>query len=336
MLAVFWNTKWGYAIEGPLTDCSCPWEFTTDRGRFASANVVIFHLPTLQSIPPPKRPGQAWVAWSLESDINYPYQVNPRFMEQFDFRMTYRLDSDVPCPYLDTKVIEQLRKPPREKTAEAPVACFISSRLNQSHRLQYVRELMKHIPVDSFGRQLQNKLLPEDHGRTTKWDLISRYKFTIAFENSIATDYVTEKFYDPLRAGSIPVYLGAPNVERFAPARGSYINTADFPDPRRLALHLKSIAADPEEMDRYYSWKHAPFSEDFQKLIPLAERSVFCRLCERVQERGSQGANLQPSSTLRRAVFWGPVIVRGWLGAAVGRTRRTLQGKGAVRRKVPS
>lgn len=41
----------------------------------------------------------------------------------------------------------------------------------------------------------------------------------MAFENVIAMDYVTEKFYDPLIAGSVLVYLGAPNIADFARAR---------------------------------------------------------------------------------------------------------------------
>jgi hypothetical protein len=36
-------------------------------------------------------------------------------------------------------------------------------------------------------------------------------------ENSIAYDYVSEKVLDALRAGCIPIYLGAPNVRSFLP-----------------------------------------------------------------------------------------------------------------------
>lgn len=42
-------------------------------------------------------------------------------------------------------------------------------------------------------------------------------KFTLAFENSRARDYVTEKFFWPIDAGSIPIAYGAPNVALFAP-----------------------------------------------------------------------------------------------------------------------
>lgn len=42
---------------------------------------------------------------------------------------------------------------------------------------------------------------------------IAQYKFIIAIENSICDDYITEKLWRPLIAGSIPIYLGSPSVK---------------------------------------------------------------------------------------------------------------------------
>jgi len=53
---------------------------------------------------------------------------------------------------------------------------------------------------------------------SSKRDVLSRYKFTIAFENSKdIPGYVTEKIIDPMLAGSIPVYWGAPNITDIIP-----------------------------------------------------------------------------------------------------------------------
>lgn len=43
--------------------------------------------------------------------------------------------------------------------------------------------------------------------------LVAKYKFTIAIENAICDDYITEKLWRPLIAGSVPIYLGSPSVE---------------------------------------------------------------------------------------------------------------------------
>ncbi len=47
--------------------------------------------------------------------------------------------------------------------------------------------------------------------------ILRGYKFTFTFENTIAPGYLTEKIFDAMVAGSVPIYLGAPDIERFIP-----------------------------------------------------------------------------------------------------------------------
>ncbi|MBI2048847.1 MAG: hypothetical protein HYT29_00165 [Parcubacteria group bacterium] len=46
---------------------------------------------------------------------------------------------------------------------------------------------------------------------------LSSYKFTLCFENCAYPGYVSEKIFDCLAAGSIPVYLGAQDITSFVP-----------------------------------------------------------------------------------------------------------------------
>lgn len=75
-------------------------------------------------------------------------------------------------------------------------------------------------------------------------DLYSTYKFVIAFENAIAPDYVTEKFFDPLLAGSLPIYRGAPNIKDFAPGENCFIHAKDFESPQALAAFINAYCKD--------------------------------------------------------------------------------------------
>ena len=93
-----------------------------------------------------------------------------------------------------------------------------------------------------------------------------RYKFVLAFENAVQSDYVTEKFYIPLMAGSVPVYLGAPNIQRFAPDPASYIDVAAFPSPHALAQHLLHLHAHPAEYARLHAWRDRPWRPEFVKV----------------------------------------------------------------------
>lgn len=42
---------------------------------------------------------------------------------------------------------------------------------------------------------------------------VGQYKFTLAFENAVCDDYITEKLWRPLIVGSIPIYYGSPSFK---------------------------------------------------------------------------------------------------------------------------
>src|SRR5262249_46331338 len=78
-------------------------DFTLDQSRLREADAVGFHIPESSWSPfedTPKFPGQLWVAWSKESNVNYPELRDPAFMRHFDLRMTYERDADIWAPYL--------------------------------------------------------------------------------------------------------------------------------------------------------------------------------------------------------------------------------------------
>jgi hypothetical protein len=293
-LILFYNTMWDQPIETdgvPLPD-GC--ELTTDRRRYREAAAVVFHIPSLRELPGRKPAGQLWVAWSLECDANYPQLGDPAYMRQFDLTMTYRLDADVLVAYTSyyidgANLARALRTPPKPKTADKLVTLFISSGMNRSGRVEYATELMQRLDVHSYGRVLQNRTIADDRWRPSKLEISADYRFDLAFENAITQDYVSEKFFDPLVAGAVPVYLGAPNVELFAPGDHCFINTADFSGPAELAEYLLYLQQHDTEYQAYLAWKDRPFCPAFLALLERQREPQFTRLCRAVlARRGGQ------------------------------------------------
>jgi alpha-1,3-fucosyltransferase 10 len=137
---------------------------------------------------------------------------------------------------------------------------------------------MRHIGVHSYGRKLRNQILPgPDLGPRTKLATIANYHFCLALENAVAPDYVTEKLYDCLLAGVIPVYLGAPNVAEFAPP-GSYILADAYGGARGLAAYLRYLLDTPSEYSRYLAWRQKPFPVDLAAMARSVEEEPFVRL----------------------------------------------------------
>jgi len=225
---------------------------------------------------------------SLESEVYYPEILTAKSDGFFDYLVDYRIwngssgIADVPAVYMlnpyDGGV--DFRKLPRlPKRDDVYIAAFISNCGSRNNREVYMEELMKHMPVHSYGTCLHTIDEPAT-GLTkheNKLEIGGDYHFWFAAENSNADSYVTEKIYQAFDAGVVPVYFGAPNIERFVPDPSSII-MADGYTPKELAALLNKTASDPTEYAKYFAWKKKPFSKDFTRLLRLASRTVQCRL----------------------------------------------------------
>jgi hypothetical protein len=79
-----------------------------------------------------------------------------------------------------------------------------------------------------------------------KHELLSRYKFAIAYENTAYPGYVTEKVIDAMVAGSVPVYLGAPDIVEHLPA-AAFINARAFSSPEAIAEYMDQLTENESE-----------------------------------------------------------------------------------------
>ena len=280
------NTMFGALLKDNAADLPPGCAFTVDRRYADKAAAVVFHIPTLWQLPRIKPRGQLWVGWSMESAENYPQLIDPAVTGRLDLMMTYRLDSDIPVTYAPGGQVNDWTLPPDEKNSGRLCTVFISHKDRLSGRVEYVRELMRHVDLHSYGKVLNNRALPErDLGVVTKLKLLRSYKFALAFENSICRDYVTEKLFQPLLAGCVPVYRGAPNVEDFVPGDHCYINTADFTSPQHLAEYLLHLDSDDKAYADYFAWKAKPLRAEFLRLQELAGQSAGVRLCQLLRAR---------------------------------------------------
>jgi len=83
--------------------------------------------------------------------------------------------------------------------------------------------------------------------------ILSRYRFSLAFENASFPGYVTEKLFDCLIAGTVPVYYGAPDVAEALGVKGwsrlPLIDARKFSGPVEILRYLSKM---PEREWRSY------------------------------------------------------------------------------------
>lgn len=110
-----------------------------------------------------------------------------------------------------------------------------------------------------------------------KLQTLARYRFCLCFENSRFDGYVSEKIFDCLFAGTIPIYLGAPDIERYVP-RETFIDMRQFRRHRDLEVFLDSLsesamrgyreaAADFLRSEAFTPFRVESFAQDIVKML---------------------------------------------------------------------
>jgi hypothetical protein len=78
----------------------------------------------------------------------------------------------------------------------------------------------------------------------SKAEVFRKHKFALCFENMTGIDgYLTEKIFDCFRAGTVPVYWGATDVDETVPQE-AYIDYRSFGSPSSLYKYLSSMGKD--------------------------------------------------------------------------------------------
>ncbi|KAM3851938.1 4-galactosyl-N-acetylglucosaminide 3-alpha-L-fucosyltransferase 9 [Vipera latastei] len=249
---------------------------TTDRTLYNRSQAVLIHHRDiswdLTNLPQQPRPAfQKWIWMNLESPTHTPQKSGIEHL--FNLTLTYRRDSDIQVPYgfmiVSTNSFEY-EMPNKEK-----LVCWVVSNWNPEHaRVKYYNELSKYIEIHTYGQAFGDYVSDKNLIPT-----ISTCKFYLSFENSIHKDYITEKLYNALFAGSVPVVLGPPreNYENYIPAN-SFIHVEDFLSPKDLSEYLLMLDKNTKLYISYFNWR-----KDFSVHLSRFWESHACLACDHVK-----------------------------------------------------
>ena len=67
-----------------------------------------------------------------------------------------------------------------------------------------------------------------------------RYRFAICYENAVFDDYVSQRIFDVLRCNCVPVYWGAPNIEKYVD-QGAFVDRRRFSSNEALGDYLAGV-----------------------------------------------------------------------------------------------
>ena len=289
-----------------------PCEVTSNRSRANDSKGFIVHVRDSHMIPPTE--SVPWILLTQENPVYTPVLTNAKFMSKFKLLESYRLASDFPEPVYS---MPKLTSPLPVKEKDGLIMAVFSN--CEPVRTEYMRQLMKFVPVDSYGACLKNKndlvaRYSSANGKNFKQlqtELAKKYKFTLVFFNQDCDYFVDDQLSHALDAGSVPVVMGTDKLDEFLPGnlRQSVIRVRDFENPQHLASSLKYLNNNEAEYNKYLEWKLKGLGDISGTVIGdywKPKYPLYCQMCVALSEGRIHKDGLQPITCKARSFEdWG-------------------------------
>ena len=298
----FWHTR----AENCGTPVPCT--FTTSNSLYTTSDVVIFNTRCASNTTMPtfRLPHQHWITYLREAPTRSHMFVESPHHSWFNWTFTYSMIGDIVEPYgiclpnrekvvNDSSSITDVIRRVYGKSADSLpwlhrrqlkrsttvnyargktglVFWAVGHCRTESLREKYVAEQKRYIIVDIYGTCTGSYIKDKKDG-------FRSHKFYLAFENSICPDYITEKTWDALSGGIVPIVLGGADYKTFLPHH-SYIDVKDFSSPKALATYLNKLDRNDTLYNEYFAWRR---NYTCRSGIPT-RGSQFCKLCKFINE----------------------------------------------------
>lgn len=285
---LFWTSFFGRPQHldglGQCPELNCM--LTNDRSYLNQSSALIFHMRDFDwnNFPRYRYQWQRYV-FELAESPHHTFLDLRSMAGRFNWTMTYRLDSDIPIPYgsltlsNDDTLITTINKTEILGENKKLVVWMVTNCATPSKRERYVEVFKKYIPIDIYGECPMAKYkCPKEKFNECNEMIGEKYKFHLAFENSVCKDYITEKFYSRIRLNSIPIVLSRKMVENILPPH-SFIAAEDFTHPKYLASYLIQLSKNDTEYLRYFSWKTL-YTSNYRQYP--GHYSGLCLMCQKL------------------------------------------------------
>ena len=251
---------------------------TSDRHLVDQSDAVVlnarskyfFHSVEYLSRMPRRPTCQRWVLYKKEPPSSPPYLNS--VLGLFNWTMTFLQTSDVRDFYQPVLLGKHEGGFKPDKNYMEGKDRLVAAIINKCvpGRMNWIRGLSQHVNVSVFGKY--GTQMCGDGSRDSCSNMLKRYKFYLAFEDSYCEDYITEGvFKNALLNGVVPVVLSGADIndDQVIPP-GSFINALNFHSVEELATYLNWVADDVEKYNSYFSW-HSHYSITTDKSHEMME-----------------------------------------------------------------
>ena len=307
------------ASEFNLGTYSCPrtWcSLSRHTPGQSEYDVLVSALPPRISFPKKKFPQTMRHAeLSMESSINHPTTLDPVSYSQngIDLVVSFRPPVDLnivqwlPTSYVNAELdaflstsVDNDRWLGYAWRDPSMVAMISNCAQKNVKRLDILSGITKSFPrVYTLGGCFESSTqLPAEveqclklPRRSAMWDapkecVLHYAMFSFSLENSLEQAYMTEKLWQPLKMGAIPIYStgSLPVNRRFLPHHDAAIFIEDFASLEELAAYMHMVTKNKSLWFKHaMAWRSVPvdqLSKDFLSSVESSLVTLPCRLCD--------------------------------------------------------
>jgi GR25 family glycosyltransferase involved in LPS biosynthesis len=297
----------------PLTEC----HIRKHAAGKTDYNLLLSAMPPRQALSGKanRRQTVRHAELSMESSINHPSVLDASSYSKngIDLVVSFRppVGSEVvkwlPTSYINTELRAFLTQNVDDNRwlsfehRDAAMVVMISN-CDQKHvkRIDIVNSITKLFPrvytlgacfVSSAELPAEMKRCLDLPRRSAMWDapkecLLHHAMFSFSLENSFELAYVTEKLWQPLKMGAIPVYStgSVPENRKFLPHPDAALLIEDFASLGHLAAYMHSVAKNKSLWFKHaMAWRslsNEHLSRDFLYAVNNSLVTLPCRLCD--------------------------------------------------------
>ncbi len=210
------------------------------------------------SFPPDKFKDKTYL-WQMETPFSITVPPPENYKNHFNKIFTYYKPATdgkkviyVPIPYNYDKIIREYDISKKEILV-MHISRYATGH-NYKQRTNSVKWFLENHPDDIlFYGNDWNKIKPDlSEEAKNLFDkkyggyipdkilALSKAKFTLAYENERFDDYVSEKIFDAMAAGSVPIYSGASNITDYVP-KECFIDFHQFKNHEELYTYISTM-----------------------------------------------------------------------------------------------
>ena len=294
LYTTYFGGKWPIELGDGVIECSSgqyKCNVSRDEKKLQTSDAVVFHAWSnldmyIKMAQKYKRDlTQKWIFCNRESPDPQAFQQTV-YNSVFNWTMTYKLNSDIWYPYGEVRPgIHRSGFDPKKNYLDGRDKSVMAVISNCNPlRLNMVKKLKQYIDVDIYGGCSKKPLC------RGCWSVFKKYKFFLSFENSICTDYITEKTYrNVYNQDLIPVILSRGNLSNPAVVpQGSFIDASKFTSAQKLANYLKQVGNNSTLYNKFFEWRAHWTTSD----IKIESTEATCRICKKLHETSSNSVKM--------------------------------------------